>query len=182
MLDGAEHKTGSVKYWKQQAYSDQSSMAPTGRVQQGHYEVRTGAQARPCSTLSRFKLFSTSWLKRHLLCAMLHWKGDQPSQGTTLSTLPARLHADGKLQGLLPLQHPEFLESLGPVLEELKAKVDAPYDVKQLAQLLAQFLQFQEDALGIRVSANQHGCLPDALHKSDVKLCSAAAPGCLSSK
>lgn len=47
-------------------------------------------------------------------------------------------------------EHPEFLESLGPVLEELKAKVDAPYDVKQLAQLLAQFLQFQEDALGIR--------------------------------
>ncbi len=69
-----------------------------------------------------------------------------------------------------PLQHPEFLESLGPVLEELKAKVDAPYDVKQLAQLLAQFLQFQEDALGIRVSAKRHGCLAIALHKSDLKL------------
>ena len=77
-----------------------------------------------------------------------------------------------------PLQHPEFLESLGPVLEELKARVDAPYDVKQLAQLLAQFLQFQEDALGIRVSADQHGCLAIALRKSNLKQCSAAAPGC----
>ena len=66
------------------------------------------------------------------------------------------------------------------MLEELKAKVDAPYDAKQLAQLLAQFLQFQEDALGIRVSARQHGRLAIALCKSDLKLCSAAAPGCLS--
>ena len=61
---------------------------------------------------------------------------------------------------LLPLQHPEFLESLGPVVEELKAKVDAPYDAKQLAQLLAQFLQFQEDALGIRVRFCKAAWLP----------------------
>ena len=151
-------------------------MAPTGRVQQGHYEVKNQCTS---NTMQRSVMLQAVQHKLarllYLLCAMLHLVGGQPSPGTALSAWAARLHADAKLHCLLPLQHPEFLESLGPVLEELKAKVDAPYDAKQLAQLLAQFLQFQEDALGIRVSANHPGCLAIALCKSNLKQCSAAA-------
>ena len=112
-----------------------------------------------------------------MCCALccIWWRTSRAS-GQALPTSLIGLHAGAKPCCLLPLQHPEFLESLGPVVEELKAKVDAPYDAKQLAQLLAQFLQFQEDALGIRVRFCRAAWLPG--HCAAHEQCQAMISSC----
>ncbi len=44
------------------------------------------------------------------------------------------------------------MESLAPLVQRLQAEVpDAKYEAKSLGQLVAQILQFMEDALGINV-------------------------------
>lgn len=50
-------------------------------------------------------------------------------------------------------QAENFLQHLDPVIEQLREEMpQAGYDRRNLGQLIGQFMQFQEDALGINVS------------------------------
>lgn len=58
-------------------------------------------------------------------------------------------------------QSDAYLKQLAPLVEHLNANVlgehDAKYDAKALAALVAQLLQFQEDALGANVRGGRGG-------------------------
>jgi len=52
------------------------------------------------------------------------------------------------------IQAETFLQHLDPVVDQLREDMpQANYDRKGLGQLIGQFMQFQEDALGINVGA-----------------------------
>ena len=68
-----------------------------------------------------------------------------------LSRASSSLFAPVSLTTLL--QAESFLHHLDPVVDQLRDELpQANYDRRGLGQLIGQFMQFQEDALGINVS------------------------------
>ena len=63
------------------------------------------------------------------------------------------------------LQAEAFLQQIDPVVEQLRDELpQAGYDRRGVGQLIGQLMQFQEDALGVNVSANETGMARFALH------------------
>ena len=79
--------------------------------------------------------------------------------GPPMITLPGRAAA-GSLQRLWPAQGELFLPQLDGVVAQLQADVpDCKLDRKALATLLAQLMQFMEDALGRQASSGPWAAL-----------------------
>ena len=73
-------------------------------------------------------------------------------EGCSCKELPVIEHLLIVLDDVATLQDEAYLERLSPLVQSLQAELpDAKYETKGLGQLVAQIMQFMEDALGINV-------------------------------
>ena len=90
------------------------------------------------------------------------WQSHRSLEGsgfrTTRQAITRLRHSATTSQGFdwdLALQAEAFLQQIDPVVEQLRDELpQAGYDRRGLGQLIGQLMQFQEDALGVNVSAN----------------------------